>query len=185
MDCKPKSSFFRKILPCLRKINYQMVLLGLDGGGKTSILNTWRNAKDLPVQPTIGFNLEQINRKKVTFEVWDVGGQEHIRDLWKHYYDNEEMDGVLFVVDATDENRLKQAKSALQIILSGLSSKNSFICILANKQDKFSKLLPLSLIQEQMDLNNVLKNRNWKLFQVSATTGSGLEDVLKWIMAIE
>ena len=120
-----------------------------------------------------------------TFQVWDVGGQEHIRDLWKHYYDNEEMDGVLFVVDATDENRLKQAKCALQIILSGLSSKNSFICILANKQDKFSKLLPLSLIMEEMDLNNVLKNRKWKLFQVSATTGSGLEDVLKWIMAIE
>lgn len=185
MDCKSKSSFLRKILPCLRKINYQLVLLGLDGGGKTSILNCLRNAKDLPVQPTIGFNLEQISRKKVTFEIWDVGGQEHIRELWKHYYDNEEMDGVLFVVDATDENRLKAAKSALQIVLAGLSTKNTFIGILANKQDKFSKLLPLSLIIEEMDLNTVLRNRNWKLFQVSAVTALGLEDVLKWIMEME
>ena len=182
MDCKPNVNFIRKVIPCLRKINFQMVLLGLDGAGKTSILNAFKDAKDLEVQPTIGFNLETISRKKVTFEIWDVGGQEHIRDLWKHYYENEGMDGVLFVVDATDEYRLKTAKNALQIIMAGLSPTNAFICILANKQDKFSKLLPISLIFEELDLNSVLQNRNWKLFPVSGVTGSGLEDVLKWVM---
>ena len=37
--------------------------------------------------PTIGFNVETVTPMPgVTFTVWDVGGQEKIRALWKHYY---------------------------------------------------------------------------------------------------
>ena len=37
--------------------------------------------------PTIGFNVETLTPiKGVTFTVWDVGGQEKIRALWRHYF---------------------------------------------------------------------------------------------------
>ena len=37
--------------------------------------------------PTIGFNVEEVTpMKNVTFTMWDVGGQEKIRPLWRHYY---------------------------------------------------------------------------------------------------
>ena len=42
--------------------------------------------------PTIGFNVETVTLVKgVTFDMWDVGGQETIRALWRHYYANTEV----------------------------------------------------------------------------------------------
>lgn len=39
--------------------------------------------------PTIGFNVETVTPKKgLTFTMWDVGGQDRIRALWKHYFQN-------------------------------------------------------------------------------------------------
>lgn len=41
--------------------------------------------------PTIGFNVETVSPVKgVTFTVWDIGGQDKIRPLWKHYFNNTE-----------------------------------------------------------------------------------------------
>lgn len=34
----------------------------------------------------VGFNVETVTYKKVRFNVWDVGGQDKIRPLWRHYY---------------------------------------------------------------------------------------------------
>lgn len=36
--------------------------------------------------PTVGFNVETVTYKNVKFNVWDVGGQDKIRPLWRHYY---------------------------------------------------------------------------------------------------
>ena len=36
--------------------------------------------------PTIGFNVETVEYKNLSFTVWDVGGQDKIRPLWRHYY---------------------------------------------------------------------------------------------------
>ena len=37
--------------------------------------------------PTIGFNVETVTPMPgLTFTVWDVGGQERLRQLWHHYY---------------------------------------------------------------------------------------------------
>ena len=36
--------------------------------------------------PTVGFNVESVTYKNVKFNVWDVGGQDKIRPLWRHYY---------------------------------------------------------------------------------------------------
>lgn len=36
--------------------------------------------------PTVGFNVETVTYRNVKFNVWDVGGQDKIRPLWRHYY---------------------------------------------------------------------------------------------------
>ena len=36
--------------------------------------------------PTVGFNVESVTYKNVKFNVWDVGGQDKIRPLWRHYF---------------------------------------------------------------------------------------------------
>lgn len=36
--------------------------------------------------PTLGFNVETITYKDNEFTIWDMGGQENIRRLWRHYF---------------------------------------------------------------------------------------------------
>jgi hypothetical protein len=36
--------------------------------------------------PTVGFNVETVTYKNTKFNVWDVGGQDKIRPLWRHYF---------------------------------------------------------------------------------------------------
>ncbi len=33
--------------------------------------------------PTIGFNVETLDYKKHKLTIWDVGGQDKVRSLWK------------------------------------------------------------------------------------------------------
>ena len=59
--------------------------------GKTTILYKVKLNEQVSTIPTIGFNVETVSPcKGLTFTVWDVGGQEKIRQLWRHYYQNTE-----------------------------------------------------------------------------------------------
>lgn len=57
----------------------RIVMLGLDNAGKTTILYKLKVGQVVQTTPTIGFNVETVSRKNVTFSVWDVGGQDQIR----------------------------------------------------------------------------------------------------------
>ena len=65
----------------------RILLLGLDAAGKTTILYKLKLNENVTTIPTIGFNVEEVTPvKNITFTMWDVGGQEKIRPLWRHYY---------------------------------------------------------------------------------------------------
>ncbi|CAM9848565.1 unnamed protein product [Phaeothamnion confervicola] len=56
--------------------------------GKTTILYKLKLGEVVTTIPTIGFNVETVEYKNISFTVWDVGGQDKIRPLWRHYYQN-------------------------------------------------------------------------------------------------
>lgn len=65
-------------------------MLGLDSAGKTTALYRLKFDQYLNTVPTIGFNCEKVQgmvgkAKGVQFLVWDVGGQEKLRPLWRSY----------------------------------------------------------------------------------------------------
>ncbi len=64
----------------------KILLLGLDHAGKTSVLHKFKWNTSVSTIPTIGFNLEtvQVSRDD-SFTVWDIGGKDTIRALWKNY----------------------------------------------------------------------------------------------------
>uniref|UniRef100_A0A453PBW3 ADP-ribosylation factor 1 n=1 Tax=Aegilops tauschii subsp. strangulata TaxID=200361 RepID=A0A453PBW3_AEGTS len=74
----------------------RVVMLGLDAAGKTTILYKLHIGEVLSTVPTIGFNVEKVQYKNVLFTVWDVGGQEKLRPLWRHYFNN--TDGLIYVL---------------------------------------------------------------------------------------
>ena len=65
--------------------------------------------------------------------VWDIGGQKAIRPYWKNYYEN--TDGLVYVVDSSDEVRLKECSETLQTLLSEENLLNVPLLVFANKQD--------------------------------------------------
>ena len=62
----------------------RILLLGLDAAGKTSVLYKLKLGEIVTTIPTIGFNVETVEYKNISFTVWDVGGQDKIRPLWRH-----------------------------------------------------------------------------------------------------
>lgn len=94
------------------------MLLGLDNAGKTSLLFHLRDNEFRETVPTVGLNIEHITYKRYSLTFWDVGGQ--ATKLWKHYFDH--IDGVIFVVDSTDEDKLFLAKDEIKRLLSNKDS---------------------------------------------------------------
>jgi small GTP-binding protein len=86
-----------------------------------------------------GFNVETVEYKNIQFTVWDVGGQDKIRPLWRHYFQNTQ--GIIFVVDSNDRDRVVEAREELQRMLNEDELRDAILLVFANKQD-----LPVSII---------------------------------------
>eukprot|EP00662_Eupelagonemidae_sp_cell21_P001877 gene1877-19270_t len=82
------------------KKEVRMLMVGLDAAGKTTILYKMKLGEIVTTIPTIGFNVETVEYKNIKFTMWDVGGQDKLRPLWRHYFQN--TNGVIFVVDSND-----------------------------------------------------------------------------------
>ncbi|CAK9311210.1 unnamed protein product [Citrullus colocynthis] len=119
----------------------RVVMLGLDAAGKTTILYKLHIGEVLSTVPTIGFNVEKVQYKNVVFTVWDVGGQEKLRPLWRHYFNN--TDGLIYVVDSLDRERIGKAKTEFQAIINDPFMLNSVILVFANKQDMKGAMTPM------------------------------------------
>ncbi|XP_066329199.1 ADP-ribosylation factor 1-like isoform X2 [Miscanthus floridulus] len=116
----------------------RVVMLGLDAAGKTTILYRLHMGEVLSTVPTVGFNVEKVQYKNVVFTVWDVGGQEKLRSLWKMYLSNS--DALIYVVDSLDRERIRDARQEFQTIIKDPLMANSIILVFANKQDLMSFL---------------------------------------------
>jgi len=62
---------------------------------------------------------------------WDVGGQ--ATKLWKHYFDS--IDGMIFVIDSTDRERIPKAKAELMRVTKDVSLQNVPCLLMFNKTD--------------------------------------------------
>ena len=109
---------------------------------------TYQTRAHSSFQP-VGFNVETVTYKNVKFNVWDVGGQDKIRPLWRHYYTGTQ--GLVFVVDSQDRERVDEAKQELHRILSDREMKDCLLLVFANKQD-----LPGGMLSRRLNVFPVL-----------------------------
>ncbi|KAG8390499.1 hypothetical protein BUALT_Bualt01G0089700 [Buddleja alternifolia] len=155
----------------------RVVMLGLDAAGKTTILYKLHIGEVLSTVPTIGFNVEKVQYKNVIFTVWDVGGQEKLRPLWRHYFNN--TDGLIYVVDSLDRERIGRAKDEFQAIIRDPFMVNAVILVFANKQDMKGAMSAMEVC-EGLGLRD-LKNRKWHIQGTCALKGDGLYEGLDWL----
>jgi len=155
-----------------------LLILGLDAAGKTAILYSLQLGEAINYTvPTIGFNVEQIEIGNLQINMFDLGGQDKIRALWPHYY--QQSSGIVFVVDSNDQDRFEQAKSELHAVMSHKENVGKPLVVLANKQD-LPYAVNKEIITERLALN-VIKSSDWYVIECSATQNQRARIGFEWL----
>lgn len=157
--------------------DHRVLILGLDGAGKTTILYKLQLGEVVSTVPTVGFNVETLTYKNLTFNVWDLGGQTSIRPYWRCYY--ADTAAVIFVVDSTDKDRLETSATELKTMLKEDELADSALLVFANKQDQ-PGALDAAEISNALGLAD-LKERSWTIVPCSAVRGDGLHEGMDWL----
>ncbi|GAQ83255.1 GTP-binding ADP-ribosylation factor [Klebsormidium nitens] len=155
----------------------RILCLGLDAAGKTTILYKLKLGETTHTVPTIGFNVETVEYRNVSFTVWDVGGQHRIRQLWNHYFQGSQ--GLIFVVDSQDRARVQEAREELHSILNADEMRNVAVLVFANKQD-LPTAMNVAELTDKLGLHSI-RQRSWYIQSACAPTGEGLYEGLDWL----
>ncbi|KAM9853756.1 ADP-ribosylation factor-like protein 14 [Aulostomus maculatus] len=163
------------------KTQKQVLMLGLNESGKTTLLYKLKYNESVVTVPTVGFNVETLetDRSSPGLTVWDVGGQKKMRPHWRHHY--ADTAGLVFVVDSSDQRRLDESRKTLHKILRFEALRGVPLVVLANKQDLHGALSPDALCT-RLDLKRVCEGRAWFIQPCSAVTGMGLEEGFRRIV---
>jgi len=153
---------------------YHCVMIGLDGSGKTTILYRLKYGQYTNTVPTIGFNCEKVKtRLGKVFNIWDVGGQDKTRPLWRSY--TRCTDAIIFVVDSSDGDRFEEAKLELLKIAKLTERYAVPILVLANKQD-LPLARELASLERELGVKDLGRNVGWTIKSCCGVTGEGLEE---------
>ena len=111
-----------------------ILLLGLDNAGKTTLLHKLRTNTIVSFSPTERPHCETFymntsssssssssSRSKggIKFVGWDLGGHEAVRHLWDDYCMMDNIDAVIFMIDAVDYHRLEEVRDELDALVHG------------------------------------------------------------------
>ncbi|KAH1223722.1 ADP-ribosylation factor 1 [Glycine soja] len=107
----------------------RILMVGLDAAGKTTILYKLKLGEIVTTIPTIGFNVETVEYKNVSFT---------------------NTQGLIFVVDSNDRERILEARDELHRMLREDELRDATLLVLANKQD-----LPNALVLQKLLINLV------------------------------
>mmetsp|Transcript_52987 Transcript_52987/g.129948 ORF Transcript_52987/g.129948 Transcript_52987/m.129948 type:complete len:185 (+) Transcript_52987:87-641(+) len=163
-----------------------LLMLGLDGSGSTTILYQIVTGKKLETIPTLSFNHEEIKYNGVEYQIYDIGGLDKLRPLWKQY--SKEANGYVFVLDAADRGRATVASQELQKFYSGEGTKKGAanpdnpLLVYANKQD-LPDAMNAEEVEKLLDLAS-LPVSAFKVFPCCGKTGENLRAGLDWLTEV-
>lgn len=167
------------------KPQVQVLLLGLDNAGKSTLLYKLKHNTSVSTVPTIGFNVEMLearkNRRKIAITIWDIGGQGNMRDHWPNFYQN--AGAIVFVVDSADQERLNEAQRELERTLRNDELRGRPLILLANKQD-VDGALNVTEMKDRFNMKKICQERDCFVQPCSASTGFGVEEAFKRVVQV-
>merc|ERR1712031_80654 len=135
------------------KKDCRILMVGLDAAGKTTILYKLKLGEVVTTIPTIGFNVETVEYQNIQ--------------------------GLIFVVDSNDRDRVDDAREELTKMLNEDEMKDAVLLVFANKQD-LPNAMTAAEVTDKLSLHN-LRHRQWFIQSACATTGDGLYEGLDWL----
>jgi ADP-ribosylation factor-like protein 1 len=163
------SSFVTYMYP-----EYFVVVLGLDGAGKSALSHRMMYGSVTDTVPTCGFVMSRVKINNSHVCLVDMCGQDGIRPMWGVMYHR--ADGIIYVVDGTDFDRLSLSMSELKTVMAYPTLEDKPFLILINKQDDGGAV-------DCASLKYNIKGENWRMFNVSVKTGDGVDSALSWLEA--
>ncbi|CAF1499150.1 unnamed protein product [Rotaria magnacalcarata] len=165
----------------LRNREANVLVVGLDNSGKTSLLNFLRplEVQTNNIVPTVGFSVEHFSCHGLSFTAFDMSGQSRYRTLWANYYRT--TNAIIFIIDSSDRTRIFVAREELQQLLShpDVSKRNIPILFFANKMDIRDALSDIG-VSSALSLENIT-NKSWYICSSNALTGEGVVTGIEWL----
>ena len=159
----------------------QLLIIGDSKVGKTSILRRFcQNTFNSQYLTTIGVDFFTkdviINKKTIHVKIWDTAGQERYRAVTQNFLKKSQ--GLLIVYSVDDENSFNGLKFWIESIEKNISFKNGEfpIIIVGNKIDIKPRIV------DKTKVENLAKSKNYEYFEVSAKTGEGVDESMKYLI---
>ncbi|KAE8448441.1 hypothetical protein EG329_009506 [Mollisiaceae sp. DMI_Dod_QoI] len=189
-----------QITTCLSRIEYSVLLLGLDNAGKTTFHEQVKSlylpsnpTPKLKTVPTVGQNVTTVTLPDMYLKMWDVGGQHSLRKLWQSYYQS--CHAIVFVIDSTDigdgnlehdnSGRLEECRLVLEDVLQHSETEGVPLLVLANKQDREDCVevvrIKEGLVKKVFEGERGSSIRDSRVLPVSALTGTGVKEAVEWV----
>mmetsp|Transcript_10121 Transcript_10121/g.21335 ORF Transcript_10121/g.21335 Transcript_10121/m.21335 type:complete len:203 (-) Transcript_10121:334-942(-) len=159
----------------------QILVIGLDNSGKTTIINHIKpkQLQSNEVTPTVGFSVEEFAKDNIHFTIFDMSGQSRYRELWEHYY--RDVQAIVYVLDSTDRIRMAVAKDELEMLLNhkDIQNRNIPVLFFANKMDLAGAMQPVDIV-DLMELDGI-EEKPWHITRSNALTGAGVDEGVSWL----
>ncbi|PRP85621.1 hypothetical protein PROFUN_06410 [Planoprotostelium fungivorum] len=173
-----------------KKTEHHVITLGLDSVGKTALMErikaTYSMVQPLPMEkimPTVGLNIARVVIGSSKLILWDLGGQAGLRPIWEKYYD--EAQAIIFVIDASNDSRFEEAKSALEMVLRHPEIKRNIpLLILVSKADAVPSNVVAAVesrINDRIILMMHDEGRPTQVYATSAVNGQGVTAAIDWL----
>nr|QXF29037.1 Arf1f [Gefionella okellyi] len=158
----------------------KVMIFGLDASGRTTYLYWLKLGEIITTIPTIGFNVESIQAGRLNITMWDCGGGDRLRPLWKHYFP---APFILWCIDRSDPQRLDESWEFFESLCWAEVEKNREmgICVAVTKWNKdCDEPLHLSHVQDKFSKLDTLPNP-WFLTAVDCLTNYNVNEPLDWM----
>ncbi|MHA2035120.1 MAG: PAS domain S-box protein [Promethearchaeota archaeon] len=154
----------------------KILIFGLSLAGKTTIIRTRRKSVSKTVFPTINVDISKILVNNLSLLTYDIPGKYKVKEIWKPYLKNQ--DGLIFVLDVTDEIKFSYARELLHEIAGKPELSELPLLILFNKIDL--KQLDIKDLEEAMGVKRLGK-RPMKSFLTSGIKNLNIDEAFNWL----
>ncbi len=168
----------------------KILFLGLDNAGKTTLLHVLKDNRIAAHNPTYHPHSEELVIDSIQFKTFDLGGHEAARRLWKDYFST--IDGIIYLVDASDRTRFNESKEELSQLMSTPELEKVPLVVLGNKIDipnaasedelRNTFMLPAHMCYAGKDGKpDPRGNRPVQVFMCSVVKRMGYREAFQWL----